>query len=427
MRQSEFIKMEAKINQLLHDISLAFDVPCSFFDHTGGKRGCCGFQNRSNFCRFIHFYDTQQICRQSYLQRFEETEYSREPLIYFCPFGLVNIVFPLISPGEDPFFATTGPLLYNTADDQMISNILTLNYLLKPRAREVRQLLGEVTVKSEITVMSMTTIIHNALKGVTPFKMEEISVREDSSKQMMDSIQLWLRANPYKDDAAIFHALVNKILPDPSRTDFTREELAGLFLSFNDYLFADRPLNTMVYRTLTYIELLFKIAKNNGMHLEQIFNTDKIDADKIINAASVENLRYEISQINDIFIRHYLQRNELHSRDIIFRAMHYIRNHYSNISLADVAAAVNLNPTYFSNCFKKATGQSYSTYLNKIRIEKSKQLLIEGDSIAEIAQQVGFSDQSYFTNVFKKIEGISPNRWKNAQEKMEVSYFDTME
>ncbi len=420
--QNAFAKTEAIIDHLLHDISLAFGVPCSFFDRTGRTLGCCGLESRSNFCRFIHFYDTKQICRQSYLQSFKETEGSREPLIYFCPFGLVNVTFPLLYPGKEPFFVTAGPLLYTPADDQLITNVMALNYSLRPRAKEVRQLLGEITVKEESKVTSMTSVIQNALKGMTHQLTMGKQTTKDGYTNAAESLHLWLKANPDQEEDAAFARLKENVLAGGEIGDLCGEELAEVFLTFSAFIFADAPIQTVLHRACRYLEFLMELAKNSGMHPSYFFQTDEINVDVMLAAASKESLGRELSRINYVFIRQYLQCHELRNRDMIFRAMHYIRGHYNNISLSDVAAVVHLNPTYFSNCFKKATGQSYSSYLNKIRIEESKKLLLAGNSLAQIAQQVGFSDQSYFTNVFKKIEGVSPKRWINAREKMEVPF-----
>ena len=413
---------EAKIDKLLRDIALAFGVPCSFFDPGGSSSSCCGFESRSNFCRFIHFYDTRQICRQSYLQSFRKAETSREPLAYFCPFGLVNITFPLFFPGRESCFVTTGPLLYTAADDQLITNVLDLNCLLRPRAREVRQLLGEIMVKDEDKVASMTAVIQNALKGTTPLLGDGGQTVRDRYAKISDDIRVWHKANPNQEEDDAFARLRTKVLPDPTAADCRREQLEEVFLSFGAFIFAGNDFSVTLGRIFRYLELLAKLALDSGIDPAHCFPTEEIDIDKLIAAHSPELLRHSLARINYVFLRQYLESWELRNRDVIFRAMHYIRGHYDNISLADVADVVHLHPTYFSNCFKKATGQSYSAYLNKIRIEESKKLLLAGNSLAQIAQQVGFSDQSYFTNVFKKIEGVSPKRWINAQKQMEAMF-----
>jgi YesN/AraC family two-component response regulator len=67
--------------------------------------------------------------------------------------------------------------------------------------------------------------------------------------------------------------------------------------------------------------------------------------------------------------------------------------------------------------FKKETGKKYTDYLNEVRIEASKNLLLRDDlPLVQVAFSVGFNDQSYFSKIFKKIEGVSPNKWRVLQK-----------
>lgn len=78
-----------------------------------------------------------------------------------------------------------------------------------------------------------------------------------------------------------------------------------------------------------------------------------------------------------------------------------------------MAGRVYLSPAYFSRLFKEETGESFTVYLNRVRIERSKELLLHQNlRLADIAQLVGFEDQSYFTKVFKKIVGMPPLRYR---------------
>ena len=71
---------------------------------------------------------------------------------------------------------------------------------------------------------------------------------------------------------------------------------------------------------------------------------------------------------------------------------------------------VHLNPAYFSSLFKQATGSSFKEYLNMVRNEESKRLLINTDySIIDIALATGFEDQSYFSKVFKNTPDLRQN------------------
>jgi len=98
------------------------------------------------------------------------------------------------------------------------------------------------------------------------------------------------------------------------------------------------------------------------------------------------------------------------------KALSYIVTHHAeSITLEEVAKQVSLSSDYFSFLFKKELGQNFSQYLRKVRIEKSKQLLDDlNRTLVEIALQVGFKDQSYFSTVFKEIEGVTPFQYRKS-------------
>ena len=98
----------------------------------------------------------------------------------------------------------------------------------------------------------------------------------------------------------------------------------------------------------------------------------------------------------------------------IKKAIDYMDSRYEeNITLDDVADYINLNKSYFSSLFKKETGKTFTEFLNEIRIEKSKELLLEDkNSILDIALAVGFNNQNYYNIIFKKITKQTPSEFK---------------
>lgn len=82
------------------------------------------------------------------------------------------------------------------------------------------------------------------------------------------------------------------------------------------------------------------------------------------------------------------------------------------VTLNELSELVQLSTTYLSRTFKETTGYSIVEFFNKLKIEKSKELMHEGHKkIKEIAHSLGFSDQFYFSRIFKRLEGISPSEY----------------
>ena len=109
-------------------------------------------------------------------------------------------------------------------------------------------------------------------------------------------------------------------------------------------------------------------------------------------------------------IQKALEQIESHAARPVRISQQYVEEHFADkIRLEDVAEAVGLNPVYFSSLFKKETGLNFSTYLSSVRMEKAKELLTKtNDTIAVIAEAVGYPEQKYFSQQFKKIVGVKP-------------------
>lgn len=86
----------------------------------------------------------------------------------------------------------------------------------------------------------------------------------------------------------------------------------------------------------------------------------------------------------------------------------------SDLSLADLADCVSMNPYHFCRQFKKSFGVSPHKYLLGVRVKKAKQMLLTDDfTIAEISAALGFSHQSHFSEVFRRFTGMTPGRFRN--------------
>ena len=81
--------------------------------------------------------------------------------------------------------------------------------------------------------------------------------------------------------------------------------------------------------------------------------------------------------------------------------------------ITDLARLVSINVDYLSTVFGKKTGLTPIAYLQNIRIEQAKRLLLHSKlNVEEIAYQTGFSDNAYFIKVFKRVVGQTPSSFR---------------
>lgn len=100
--------------------------------------------------------------------------------------------------------------------------------------------------------------------------------------------------------------------------------------------------------------------------------------------------------------------------------MYLQRNYSGNITLDEIAAHMGISQSECCRYFRKKSGQTIFGYLNQYRIHKSMELLAGTDSdIAQIAQECGFSDQSYYTRRFREQTGITPRQYRLRERQKE--------
>lgn len=107
------------------------------------------------------------------------------------------------------------------------------------------------------------------------------------------------------------------------------------------------------------------------------------------------------------------KQEELKPKELVPKIMQWVRGNYqNNISLQQFAAEHHVSLGYLSRIFKEQTGETFSSYITRHRVEKAKQLLEAGiDPPTDLSALVGYEDPKHFRHVFKKLVGESPSTY----------------
>lgn len=153
------------------------------------------------------------------------------------------------------------------------------------------------------------------------------------------------------------------------------------------------------------------VVKKHNLSSEDIF-TDSEPYHDILKAEQIDDLIDVLSSMIHTIINYLSEGNNNY---IIKQTLKYMNENYqSPIKLKDIADHIHINSSYLSRLFKDKTSQTVTQTLRNIRIEKAKELLLDGSNKTyEIASEVGFDDAAYFSYVFKQETGYSPSDYRN--------------
>ncbi|MEO1768951.1 helix-turn-helix transcriptional regulator [Candidatus Enterococcus ferrettii] len=127
--------------------------------------------------------------------------------------------------------------------------------------------------------------------------------------------------------------------------------------------------------------------------------------------ASLAKLPQSSQQMQKVSVQTLNNQEILERLDCVYQFID--ANYLENIRIEEVAAILNVSPTYFSRFFKKNVGIPFHRFLNEYRINKAKYILSkETIPMTQVAERSGFSSEKTFHRVFKEVEGIPPLRYQ---------------
>lgn len=226
----------------------------------------------------------------------------------------------------------------------------------------------------------------NAVDNSTSF--EAISDRYDAEERVIDAVSMG-----NVNDAIAYYRLFRQFNIAPRTPNEVRNQKNWMII-----------LNTML-RTAV------RRAKVHPYYIDELSRSFAIRIENTNNTIQLQNLA-------PAMLRKYAMLVNNHSRKAYSALIAHCTDRINlcfreQLSLDILAKDHNVTPGYLSSQFHKETGMTLTEYIHHIRIRRATYLLNSTDnSIQEIAEQSGFPDSNYFTRIFKKIKGMSPNEYR---------------
>lgn len=201
--------------------------------------------------------------------------------------------------------------------------------------------------------------------------------------------------------------VIRKIRPDMIFSDIAMPGLDGLkMIAALKTEFPNMKISILTgYRNFDYCQEAIRLGVSR--FLLKPSNMDEIEE-------AVEAMAEGISRENS---KEMLEEEKLAGSFIVKNALQYMEEHYQEkITLGLVAEKTYVSQWHLGKLLNRHQEKSFSELLNQIRISHAKELLKNPCyRIADISEMVGFTDVAHFSRVFKKLEGISANEFRNTR------------
>lgn len=181
--------------------------------------------------------------------------------------------------------------------------------------------------------------------------------------------------------------------------------------NYEDILLPSEIMRTLIFDvTISVLRILNK--SEDLYYLEEIRPINRL-----MECTSVNSMKTEFFKIVDEICDYIKRNNQSDARSqLVAKVQEYIFCYYANkdMNINSIGFHFNLTPHYLARIYKEETGESLLSHIDKIRIEKAKQLLALDDkyTIGEIADMVGYTNSHALIRAFKKYEGITPGKYQ---------------
>lgn len=414
------------LERLLRSFSLATGLGAEIIDHEGVPIVQKPSTNDCHFCQLVRATEEgNQRCLTAFRKGGYQANMLGEPYIFRCHVGLIEWVAPITIDDIHVASITCGQVVMWNLDDIAYEELISrtkdlpierselmeaaknLRVVSGPNVQAAADLLFAVTNQimqsSAITLKQRREIHHHQAR------LSEVIHEQKQMEETLQKLQGRAQQNiyPFEKEKELLGAVR---FGDRVRAREILNEILGNILFVN----AGNP-EVVKARILELLIMLSRAAVEAGASLQTLLTLNCHHLQQIQEIEPIEELCTWIVRVLDQFLDVIYETRNVTTAKSLQNAIEYINeNHAEDLSLEVVAQAVELSPYYLSHLFSDELGITFLNYLTRVRMEKAKSLLLNTNmTVQEIAYEVGYNDPSYFTKVFKKLEGRTPTQYRS--------------
>lgn len=387
-----------QLEKLLRNYSLTSGMDVALYGADGEEQLCV--RNPGCICEYGkgHF-----ACRESIVFSGKKAAEIGSAYIYETPCGLIMCITPLVLEEELLGFITTGPVVLWDKDEFFAEEF-----------RKKCEKVGLDTQKCDpsgirqIDCKSMTSIAETLTMLIRYMLQQEqkyIGQRLEISKMNMERLraakEMQIReSQPHYNKYPI--ELEKELIASVQMGDKNQaKQIINRFLN-EIFSYASGDLEIVKAKLYEFTAFLSRSAVEAGAPLATLTGVIRKSSLLLLENADFSDICRETVEILDGFIDAvYESRGKKNTSEHLYKAIQYINAHYfEDLNLDILAQNVFVSSYYLSHLFRREMGVTFSDYLTKVRVSRAKELLMEGRSVEDVSECVGYRDGNYFIKIF---------------------------
>lgn len=374
------------------------------------------FGQSTSYCSILkkRVFDKNE-CFQLHMKAGQRAQALGESYIFACHANLNHIAFPLINQGDLLGSVIIGPFLMDSPDSTLVSELAEKYRLSASLVMDLYDELKELIVMPPAKVNQLKKLVDHLLSPLLPGERAVLMQTQRKMSQQArinETIQVYKEQNPGRSTTYFYEK--EKELLSKVRSGTVTEVKALLNELIGYVLFSEGgQLEIVRIRSIELTTLLSRVAIEGGARTDSIYKLNSQYLSLLYREQNLDDLCMLMQEVLEGFMSAMFSEQDK-GNPYIRKALRYMSDNYSQrLELAQVAAYVQLSPSYFSTLFHQTVGVSFREQLCRIRVEESKRLLLKKEySLADIAVSMGFPDQSYYCKAFKRIVGVTPGKYR---------------
>jgi len=409
----EFIDV---LNNNLQTYAYATNITLALLDKEGNQSGLFG--QTSQYCTlFQEATGKYCTCKKTHQDSCKMSLNLGDSYIYLCPAGLIHFTVPIFKANAYQGSVLAGPIVLDYPDMMLIDSIIQKHNISLDYRRKLYSALTSVPLIEPFQARHLSKLLFLLVTNLLTGESQRIQEMSEKTFQQA-KIGEYIQATKEVDRAAspTQYAMEKSLINDVLSGNITGAKAMLNEMLGQIYFTSGNNIDIIKVRTIELIALLSRATYEAGSNENSIYQMTEDFMKQLTNVKNLTDLSYVLLETLDQFTNLAFNHTNYNNLSVIKKSIAYISDHYNTeLSLDMVAAHTGLNPSYFSTLFKKETGVNFSNYLLNLRIEKAKLLLANSNlPLINIAVEVGFDNQSYFSNVFKKATKMTPKQYRQS-------------